>query len=89
MDTEILNRAHYLMMRSFIESGRALHYTELAAAMGLAPEEGRALLHDLMDSGIPAWLYPDTDQVASFPPFNNQPTQYRITIEGEQKWYGQ
>ena len=89
MDAKNLDRAHHLMMGSFIESGRALHYTELAAAMGLAPEEGKALLHDLMDSGIPAWLYPDTDQVASFPPFNNQPTQYRITIEGEQRWYGQ
>lgn len=89
MDAENLDRAHHLMMRSFIESGRALHYTALAAAMGLAPEEGKTLLHDLMDSGIPAWLYPDTDQVASFSPFNNQPTQYRITIEGVQKWYGQ
>ena len=27
--------------------------------------------------------------MASFPPFNNQPTQYRISVDGEQKWFAQ
>jgi hypothetical protein len=27
--------------------------------------------------------------VVSMAPFNNLPTQYRITIEGEQKWFAQ
>jgi hypothetical protein len=39
--------------------------------------------------GIPGWLHPHTDYIASFAPFNNLPTQYRITIEGQQKWFGQ
>ena len=71
------------MMRSFIETGRALHFTELGAAMGLAPEAGKALLHDLMGSGVPSWLHPDTDYVVSLGPFNNMPTQYRISVNGE------
>jgi Alkylmercury lyase len=42
-----------------------------------------------MASGIPAWLYPDTDQIASFAPFNNQPTQYRILVEGKPRGFAQ
>jgi hypothetical protein len=34
-------------------------------------------------------LLPNTDYVGSFPPFNNLPIQYRITIDGQQKWFGQ
>ncbi|KPK90096.1 MAG: hypothetical protein AMJ94_10280 [Deltaproteobacteria bacterium SM23_61] len=38
---------------------------------------------------IPAWLFPGTDYIVSFAPFNNLPTQYRLTIDGQQKWFGQ
>ncbi|MEE8433231.1 MAG: hypothetical protein V3S64_00450 [bacterium] len=88
-DVKILDQAHHLMMGSFVEHGRALHFTELGAALGLEPEAAKTVLHDLVATGIPAWLYPDTDYVASFPPFNNQPTHVRITVEGVQKWWGQ
>jgi hypothetical protein len=27
--------------------------------------------------------------ITSFAPFNNLPTQYRITVDGQQKWFGQ
>jgi len=40
-------------------------------------EAGRRLLRDLIGTGIPAWLHPDTDYIVSFPPFHNLPTQYR------------
>ena len=30
-----------------------------------------------------------TDYIASFPPLNNLPTQYRITVRGEQRWFAQ
>jgi hypothetical protein len=43
----------------------------------------------LFSQMIPGWLYPDTDFITSFAPFNNLPTQYPITIEGEQKWFAQ
>jgi len=35
------------------------------------------------------WLHPDTDYIASFPPLNNLPTQYRITLRGAQRWFAQ
>ena len=52
-------------------------------------EEGRQTLHNLIATGIPAWLHPDTNYLVSFPPFNVLPNQYRITIRGEQKWFAQ
>lgn len=84
-----LDRAYHVTMQRFIATGQAPHYTELAAELGLSMEAGRRLLHELMHSGIPAWLHPETDYVVSFAPFHNLPTQYRITIDGEQKWFAQ
>jgi hypothetical protein len=88
-DVEILDRAYCNIMQRFIHTGQGPHYTELANDLGLDMEEGRQLLHDLMATGVPGWLHPQTDYIASFPPFNNQPTQYRITIDGQQKWFAQ
>ena len=34
-------------------------------------------------------MAPDTDLFASFPPFNLQPTQYRVTVDGIGGWYAQ
>jgi len=85
----VLDRAFDRIMRRFVETGQAPHYTDLAADLGLPMEEGRQVLHNLMDTGIPAWLHPGTDYIVSFAPFNNLPTQYRITVEGQQKWFAQ
>jgi hypothetical protein len=53
-------------------------------------EEGRRALHELMSAGVLGmWLFPDTDYISSFAPFSNLPTQYRLTIGGEQKWFAQ
>ena len=88
-DVETLDRAFQAVMNCMVETGQAPHYVELAAALGTDPEAGREILHDLIGSGIPAWLHPGTDLIASFPPFNNQPTQYRISVDGEQRWFAQ
>lgn len=88
-DLALLDRAHAAIMRRMVATGRAPHYTELAAALELSVEEGRTALHDLIATGIPAWLHPDTDYIVSFPPFHNLPTQYLVSVEGEQRWYAQ
>ena len=85
----MLDKSFHVIMKRMVETGQAPFYTELAAALGLSVEEGRKILHDLFSSGIPGWLYPRTDLIVSFAPFNNLPTQYRITIDGQQKWFGQ
>ncbi len=84
-----LDRTHHIIMKTMVETGQAPHYTELAKELGVSMEEGRKALHDLFAAGIPGWLYPNTDFIVSFAPFNNLPTQFRITIEGQQKWFGQ
>ena len=87
---ERLDRVYTIILKRFIETGQAPHYTEIAAEAGLTVEEGRLALHELIDAGIPAmWLYPETDLIVSFAPFNNLPTQYRISVDGVQKWFGQ
>ena len=83
------DKAFSAIMRRFVATGQAPHYTELAAELSLEVEEGCQVLHDLMYTGIPAWLHPDTDYIVSFPPFHNLPNQYRISVEGEQKWFAQ
>ena len=88
-DLKMMDRIHHFIMETMVERGIAPHYTEIARAFSVAPEEGKSLLHDLMGTGIPSWLFPDTDYIASFAPLNNLPTQYRISVEGEQKWFAQ
>ena len=85
----LLDKAFSIIMMRLVETGQAPHYTELASDLGLSVEEGRQTLHNLIATGIPAWLHPDTDYLVSFPPFNVLPNQYRITIRGEQKWFAQ
>jgi hypothetical protein len=88
-DAAVLNKAFRFIMNRMIETGVAPFYTELAAELGQTVEEGRRTLHDLFKAGVAGWLYPRTDHIVSFAPFNNLPTHYRITIDGRQDWFGQ
>lgn len=84
-----LNKTFHFILKHFVETGHAPFYMELAAELGVPPNEGRQALQDLFSEMIPGWLFPQTDLITSFAPFNNLPTQYRLTIDGEQKWFGQ
>ena len=87
---ELLDQASYAVMQRFIKTGQGPHFTELASELGLQMEDGRQLLKDLVGTtGVPAWFHPETDCLVSFAPFNNLPTQYRISVDGEQKWFAQ
>ena len=85
----LLDKTFHIVMKHMVESGRAPFYTEIAEELGVSVEEGRKALHDLFSERIPGWLYPGTDLISSFAPFNNLPTQYRITVDGQQKWFAQ
>jgi len=84
-----LDKSFHIIMKRMVKTGQAPHYTEIAAELGVSPEDGRKVLHNLFSAGIAGWLFPNTDLITSFAPFNNLPTQFRITIDGEQKWFGQ
>ncbi|MBM4329260.1 MAG: hypothetical protein FJ118_19110 [Deltaproteobacteria bacterium] len=88
-DTVALDKTFQVIMRRMVETGQAPHYTEIARELGLSMDSGRKAVHDLFSAGVPGWLYPNTSLIVSFAPFNNLPTQYRITVDGEQKWFGQ
>jgi hypothetical protein len=89
-DTQQLDRTYHFILEMFVKRGQAPHFTEIADHFSVTPEKGKRLLHDLMaGTQMPTWLYPGTDLIASFAPFNNLPTQYRITIDCEQKWFAQ
>ena len=84
-----LDKTFNIIMRRMVETGQAPHYTEIAKELGGTVEEGRKALHDLFSARIHGWLYPNTDYITSFAPFNHLPTQFRITIDGQQKWSAQ
>ena len=85
----MLDQMFHRIMRGLVETGRAPHYAELARALSLSVEDGRRLLLEVMQAYPIGWLHPETDYIASFPPLNNLPTQYRISVRGEQKWFAQ
>jgi hypothetical protein len=85
-----LNKTFHIIMERMIATGKAPNYTEIAADLGVSPTEGQKALHKLFStSGFPGWFYPNTDTIMSFAPFNNAPNNYRLTIDDEQKWFGQ
>jgi hypothetical protein len=88
-ETVLLDKTFHMIMVRMVESGLAPHYTEIAAELGVLMEEGRQALHDLFSAGVSGWLFPDTDYIASFAPFSNLPTQYRVTIDDQPKWFAQ
>jgi len=89
-DPQLLAKMYHGIISGIVRDGRAPHYTELAAELGLSPDEARQALHELDGRGVPGfWVRPDTDLVESCAPFSNIPTPYLISVEGEQKWYGQ
>jgi hypothetical protein len=80
---------YHAILVSFVQTGRAPHYAELARSLDLRPEDSRRILHEIVDMRLPNWLVPDTDDIASFAPFSNVPNNYRISVDGEQRWYAQ
>jgi hypothetical protein len=88
-DAAQLDETYQFIMAVFVERGQAPHYTEIASRFGISVEEGRQRLHDLMAARLPNWLFPETDLIASFAPFSNLPTQYRVSVDGKQRWFAQ
>jgi hypothetical protein len=84
-----LDRVFQIIMRSLVQRGHAPHYAEIARTIGGSVPDGRQLLLDVMQAYPIGWLHPETDYIASFPPLNSLPTQYRVRVRGEQKWFAQ
>lgn len=88
IDVGELDAAFATIMSAVVQTGQAPHFAELAGTLGVTPDRSRAIVHELC-AVTPGWMHPGTDWLASFPPFNVQPTQYRITIDDKHGWFGQ
>ena len=88
-DLKRLDTTFHIVMKRMVETGQAPHYTDVAKELGVSMEEGRQAVHELFKAGVPGWLFPNTSFIVSFAPFNHLPTQYKISVDGEQKLFGQ
>ena len=88
-DAALVQKTYTAVVEHFKRNWRAPHFTELAAILGVTPDEARQLQHESADSAVACWFMKDTDYVESWAPFSNIPTQYLVIIVGVQKWYGQ
>jgi hypothetical protein len=84
-----LDRIHHLLLEAFVATGHAPDLAALAARLGVEPGAARVLLHDLAATGLPVWLQPGGDLVASCAPFNEVPTPYRARVDGRPGWFAQ
>ena len=71
-----------------VEKARAPAHVEFGTALGIGPDEALIVLDESMPSGYPAGVDED-DNIVTTCPLSNQPNQYRISVDGEQKWFGQ
>lgn len=76
-------------MTGYAGTGVAPHYVDIARALGWPIERAREVLHEVVDLGLPLWLHPGTDLIASFAPFSSLPTLYRISVDGEAHGWAQ
>lgn len=90
-DNSQIQQAYTTVLEYFIEHGRAPHYVELASILNINIDEARVLIRDTAAAAPIAscWLSHDTDYIESWAPFSNVPTHNRISVDGDQKWYGQ
>ena len=85
-----LNKLFHIIIERFIATGQAPNHKEIADALGLSGPEGRKVLRKLFSPlSFPGWFEPKTDTIASFAPFSNSSNNHKLTIENEQKWFGQ
>jgi len=82
-------RLYHEVMTGYVARGVAPHYLEIAVRLGWEPERARTVLHEVVELGLPLWLHPGTDLVASFAPFSSLPTLYRFSIDGVAHGYAQ
>ena len=87
-ELELLDSGYAAITADVVETGTAPHFTELAVRLDVDIATARDLVHELVGQ-TPGWVHPGTDLIASWPPFNLQPTQYRVAIDGRPGWYAQ
>ncbi|MDP1714681.1 MAG: hypothetical protein Q8L41_08020 [Anaerolineales bacterium] len=88
---DLIQSAYTKILETFINTGRAPHYSEMASMFGLIPDRARELQRETVAASPVGgcWMSHDTDYIESWAPFSNVPTHNLISVDGVQKWYGQ
>ncbi|MBG7605383.1 MAG: hypothetical protein IZT58_12210 [Actinobacteria bacterium] len=89
MEQSLTQRTYTTVLQHLVDHGWAPHYTDLAVEFGISTEEARVAVNAAAEVGVGCWMSPGTDQVGSWAPLNSTPTHYRVSIDGESKWFGQ
>ena len=89
VDAQLVQRTYTTILQHMVDHGWAPHYTQLAAEFSISTEEARLAVNQAAETAIGCWTSPGTDQVGSWAPFNNTPTHYHVSVDGERKWFGQ
>ena len=82
-------RLYHEVMIGYVRNGVAPHYLDIGRSLAWKPDRARDVLHEVVSMGLPTWLHPGTDLIASFAPFSNLPTLYRIVVNGQPHGYAQ
>jgi hypothetical protein len=89
MEQSLTQRTYTTVLQHLVDHGWAPHYTDLAVEFGISTEEARVAVNAAAEVVVGCWMSPGTDQVGSWAPLNSTPTHYRVSIDGESKWFGQ
>ncbi|MEE9532653.1 MAG: hypothetical protein V3W52_16865 [Syntrophobacteria bacterium] len=55
-ESALVQKAYTTVIKHFISTGRAPHYTELAEALGLQPDEARDVQREAAEAAVACWL---------------------------------
>lgn len=88
---ESIKLTYRAVLDHFVQHGRAPHYSELARTLGVPLDDARELQRETADAGPVGgcWMAHDTDYIESWAPFSNVPSHFRISVDGQQRWFGQ
>ena len=83
-----LHGAFHAIMTRMVQTGRAQDHIELAPGLGLDPGAAGTVLNNIMATRYPGWL-DEHDTIVTICPLSNRPNKYKISVDGEQNWFGQ
>lgn len=85
----LVQAAYTTILRHYIQTGEPPHFTKLADALGVLPDEAREAQREAADAAPGCWLLGETDYVESWAPFYSAPTPYTISVAGKKLGYAQ
>ena len=84
-----LDKTFHIIIEQMIATGQAPHYTEIAAELGVSPRKAGRRSTSSSRPRFSGLALPEDRQHRVIRPFQQSSDDYRLTIDGVQKWFGQ